>query len=117
VNFGSGINYTNGTNTFMLQPGIYLVHLSAIAHQIFAANQSGFATMFVLVRVNGIQADGIGGAGVLSPGSTSSAAILPVIGDVLLQISGANTIVGFEVLIGNSTSLPVGCRIIFTRLQ
>jgi hypothetical protein len=120
VSFGSGIGYANGT-TFVLQPGIYQVQLSVpVIFNNYPANVVGFAAFTVDVRVNGnlfssITAGGPINTNPTSPPSTSMT--VPVNINEPLQISGANTVVGFDVQFGGTSAVFNTCRIIFTRLQ
>jgi hypothetical protein len=86
----------------------------AAAKQHAPPNQGNFR-LFVNVLVNGNTVDSIVGEGVV----VNSTAIFSVIGNELLQISAANTVVRFNMQIeGNPPSTFVQrCRIIFTRLQ
>jgi hypothetical protein len=116
--FGSGVGYNNGT-TFMLQPGIYLVQLSiAVVGMSLPPTASGFTTTQVSVLVNNTVFDQIFGTSEIFPNGPSENVAFPAVnGNELLQITGANTVVGFNVQADGTASLPFGCRIIFTRLQ
>ena len=115
MSFGTGISYANG-ETFLLQPGFYLVQWSANAvlsiPETFDAER---AFMSVGVRANALFEKVAG----YEYFGRSLTAIVSVNGNTLLQITGANTVVSFDVefLAGSSASLQEGCRIIFTRLQ
>jgi hypothetical protein len=109
---------------FVLQPGIYLAQLSiGAADMVFVASVL-FAEFKVIVQ-GGIQSPGFaiipGVAPLLpvavSPGATFEA-LVPVNGNVLLQVTAANSVVEFIANFGStSASLPFGCEIVFTRLQ
>jgi hypothetical protein len=121
VSFGSGISYANGT-TFVLQPGIYLVHLSVdnIA-VVYGGPTYGFVSFGVEMNVNGnVVADFVGSASIYYT-IDQSLSWAQLAGDDLLQVSTANTTVGFNVSWSPPDSTPIvlqnGCRIIFTRLQ
>jgi collagen triple helix repeat protein len=116
VSFGSGIGYSGGTS-FLLQPGIYLVHLSADEILLNADGGSG-VSLEVQMRLGGSLA---GDWRVSIPAPAQSGEVL-FAGDELMQVTAANTTVQFPVTLfsGNNITLARlanGCRIIFTRLQ
>jgi hypothetical protein len=122
LNFGSGITYANGT-TFVLQPGIYQVQLSIPAVIILPANAGDSdVKVNVQLEVNNnfpVPTQIFGQSGIFTSSGTRTA-FVPVNGDVLFQISAANSVVGLDV---NFTAAQVppelqnGCQIVFTRLQ
>jgi hypothetical protein len=114
VAFGSGITYTANGDNFLLQPGIYLVQLNADIAVSVPVNVTSFR-IFTNVKVNAktvdsFQADAL---------TVNGAAFFPLTGNALLQITAANTTVGFNAQIQGSatTGVVFGCRIVFTRLQ
>jgi hypothetical protein len=117
VSFGSGITYAPMATTFVLQPGIYLLQLSVFLH---INTSNGFTQFLVNVAVNAQNVNNFFGASSV----VNSSAFFPVTGDRLLQISTANTTVGFNVEFDPvqnadtfTTGTPNSCQIIFTRLQ
>jgi hypothetical protein len=114
ASFGSGITYAPMATTFVLQqPGNYLLQLSVYDVQISITGPP-VAQLQVPVLVNGNQVD------LFSESSSvvNEAAIFTMTRNKLLQISGANTTVGFNVNFNASGfATHGGCGIIFTRLQ
>ena len=124
VQFGSGIDYTPGGLTFLLNSGIYLVQLSVPAvSMMFPPLQSGFASITVTMLEDGTGVDTFIGSSAIVPSTIpgiNSMASVPVNGSVLLQITVPNTVFFFGVqfsVLATSTFLPFGCKITFTRLQ
>jgi hypothetical protein len=117
VTFGSGITYAPGATTFVLQPGIYLVQVTLPEVLMTIIGAGGQTSLGVPVLVNGSLVDNsIFGAAQLSNGQ----AAFSVTGNKLLQISAANTVLGFNVLFQTGLNPSVNvftCRINFTRLQ
>jgi hypothetical protein len=115
--FGSsGVSYANG-DTFVLQPGIYLLHLSVDDFQ-WDTFSGQSRTNPVEIFVNANLFDSFVGSSVANTGGVGEAT-LQVAGDKLLRVDAPNTTVGFQAaqvlnLLGR---LQNGCRIIFTRLQ
>src|SRR5208283_658746 len=108
--------YAPPGSTFVLQPGIYQVQLILpLVGMGFNTPTGGAQTLGVNVLVNGNVVDStFGGAQLVNNGTTFS-----VIGDTLLQISAANTVVGFNVFFQSNNPPSVGlfgCRVVFTRL-
>jgi hypothetical protein len=109
---------------FVLQPGIYLAQLSIGAADMVFAGSVLFAEFNVVVQ-GGIQSPGfaiIPGVAPLLPVAVSPGAafeaLVPVNGNVLLQVTAPNSVVGFHANFGSdSARLPFGCEIVFTRLQ
>jgi hypothetical protein len=115
VTFGSGITYTPMATTFVLQPGIYLLQLNAFNVSVSAT--AGTATFLrVNVQLNG---SGIFYSFFQRSQLVNGVAFFPVPGNKLLQISDANTTVGFTVVFSanNTSTFLNDCEIIFTRLQ
>lgn|SRR5262249_48599561 len=105
VSFGSGISTTGGQfNSFILQQGIYQVHLSGYAFEAYAgipditANLNNVATTSWHVT------------------SGTNSDYLIIGGDRLVSVAGANTTLqfGFSPGINGVNGL---CRLIITRLQ
>jgi hypothetical protein len=116
VTFGSGITYTPGGTTFMLQPGIYQVQLNVPSvRMFFAPNTIGTSSFNVRVLVNANLVTTFLGEGSIANGK----ALVPVAGNELLQISAANTVVGFDVefIQVAISSFVIACNIIFTQLK
>jgi hypothetical protein len=104
----------------VLQPGIYSVQLSANPVDMALPNNTGGGVGLTLwILVNGNKVAAIEATGLINRNGDVSEAEFPLIVNELLQISGANSVVDFNVhsFDGDSASLPEGCRIIFTRLQ
>jgi hypothetical protein len=114
VTFGSGITYAPMATNFVLQPGIYLLQL--IVYEVGVIATGGDFTSFrVIESVNGSS---------VAFFSTESALVntkakFQLTGIKLLQVSAANTTVGFSVVFGfnNTATSILDCGIIFTRLQ
>jgi hypothetical protein len=120
VSFGSsGVTSTPGATTLVLQPGIYLVQLSVFDVALSDVN-AALASVGVLVNVvvNGNVVDTIAGHNGIFAGPPSFAHVT-VNGNAFLQISAANTVVGFNATFSPASVavLPDGCQIVFTRLQ
>jgi len=104
------------TTTFVLQPGIYLVQLHVPFVEVIIPNPNtgGTVGFTVPVLVNGNQISAFTGQGVL----VNNHAIFPVTGNKLLQITDANTVVGFNAQNPFNYSInALFFNIIFTRLQ
>jgi hypothetical protein len=112
----SGVTYTPPGSTFLLQPGGYQVQL-IVPVVTMDLDAGGQISLSVNVLVNGNVVDHAFGGGTFS----NRQATFDVIGDSLLQISAANTVVGFNVAFSTNGGTPQvflnGCRIVFTRLQ
>jgi hypothetical protein len=81
---------------------------------------SDVSELLVFVNVNGGVADLVSGIGVKSPGINpvpTAAAAFTVIGDLLLQITAANSVVGFTAGFSEAQVSLRASRVIFTRLQ
>jgi hypothetical protein len=117
--FGSGISYNNGT-TFLLQPGIYLLQLSVPdVFLTYPSSQGGSTAVFILhLMVNGTDPGLLDITGSNNTIPNSTGAFVAVNGNQLLNISGANTMIGFNVNFNTNQAVTSGgCQIIFTRLQ
>jgi hypothetical protein len=121
VSFGSGITYTPMATTFVLQPGIYQLQLNVSQVAIQSPDGTGsIAFLRVPVLVNGTEVVTFEEDSLVVQDSTGSgSALFSVTGNKLLQITAANTTVGF-----NNVQFPAdgkafntSCNIIFTRLQ
>jgi hypothetical protein len=116
VSFGSGVTYAGGTS-FLLQPGIYLVHLSADE---ILLNADGGATLVVQMVLNG--SPFLANKWIAETFVATQPGFATFAGDELVQVTALNTTVEFTVtLLSNApvslARLGNGCRIIFTRLQ
>jgi hypothetical protein len=117
VSFGSpGVSYANGT-TFVLQPGIYLVHLSADSVALSSTSVDQQIVLLVDMWLNNTLVGTIAGNGYYPGGPVP---YVQVAGDELLRVSAANTTFAFLVELlepVSGGSIQNDCRIIFTRLQ
>jgi hypothetical protein len=108
--FGSGIGFTGG-DSILLQPGFYLVHLSAVQIDISTINSAG-VHMFVPLNGGDAVFSSISWALILSP--TPSFVSASIAGDRLVHVLAPNTTIQFQTrsLLGIN-----GCELVIMQVQ